>query len=114
MGCRCSDMKKCTSDISTIRSIKRVFIEIKCINDNVTEDLHQLASTCDTTFYCDNAEELDMKIKKLNEDIKEGLPHFIEKCEKKIKDLKREYRSMSSEDNRYHEEQRRKSSHSKD
>ena len=55
-----------------------------------------------------------MKIKKLNEDIKEGLPHFIEKCEKKIKDLKREYRSMSSEDNRYHEEQRRKSSHSKD
>ena len=57
---------------------------------------------------------IDTFIENINEDIKEGLSHFIEKCEKKIKDLKREYRSMSSEDNRYHEEQRRKSSHSKD
>lgn len=112
MGCRCSDMRKCTRDISRVTKIQEILSSIRSLNEDVSDALNNLRSCSAKAFSTINMNELQSEEIKLNEDIKEIVPDLISKCIKKEEELRRRYRSMKSEDRSYHERKRKRNSSS--
>lgn len=114
MGCRCSDIRKCSHDISQIEKIECILKFTDNINERVSSELVNLASNGISTFYCANEDELMTKEKKLNITVTDELDELKVKCSNKITELQEELSSMRREDIRYHSEEREKHHHHHD
>lgn len=102
MSCRCSDIRKCNHDISSIRDIISYLNKINNIEKKVEDEYVELSVLSRRTFISDNMVILNKKQNELNEPIKESVPNLITKCNEKISSLQRELSSMRSEDRSYH------------
>ncbi|HCW52485.1 MAG TPA: hypothetical protein DG753_01805 [Clostridium sp.] len=106
MSCRCTDKANCRKDINTIEQILYTLIDSERTNSELYNQHSDLSSSSRETFTTINMNELNMEELQLNKDVSEIIPDLIIKCKKKLKELEREYSSLKSEDNRYHERKR--------
>jgi len=102
MGCRCTDMRNCLRDISSIEEIRNLFFNIRQLNENLSEELSELNGNCWSGFTACNMPILMVEELRLNEDVTALMPNLIRDCDNKIEALNNEYNSMSNEDYDHH------------
>lgn len=103
MSCRCDDIYICRCNISKIEEIIIKINATKKVNDFIGEELCNLASYGNSTFYCVNQDDLMTQEKKLNDNVVEETSLMRTTCDNKIEELRDDLSSMQSEDSYFHE-----------
>lgn len=89
MACRCNDISNCTKDISKI-------------NENIKDHLSNLATQCESDFYCNDMTTLEYKEKILNEPLIDDISDISDFCAEELEKLQEEFENMKSEDEKFH------------
>ncbi len=113
MGCYCREISIMSSDISTIGSCISSLNSIKTSSEEIVESVEKAADNLEDNIDITNKEGVISALKNLCKDEPGDIGKTIESWQSFKESLQNRLDSMKESDRHYHEEQRRKHSHSK-
>ena len=102
MACRCNDISNCTKDISKINEIISLISSCDSSNENIKDHLSNLATQCESDFYCNDMTTLEYKEKILNDPLIDDISDISDFCAEELEKLQEEFENMKSEDEEFH------------
>lgn len=110
MSCRCSEMSRCSRDISTLGQMISRLTQLEQEDTSINNELNNLAGVSGVSITPQNIGELTSSEQKLNYPISNLRSQMLSDCIGEKSRLENTYRCMKSEDRDYHrkkEEERR-------
>ncbi len=104
MGCRCSDIVRCNSDIDTVTQIKGYYGVLQSHNSDIYLELSNMSGSVSNAVSPDNILDLSRGIREFNDVLDDNADAMVIRCENQLSKLRRDLSSMQSEDQSYHEE----------
>lgn len=105
MACRCEDINKCTKDISKINEMIDLISSCNSSNQNIKDNLNDLATKCSSNFCCNDIVSLENKERILNYTLIDDISGVSDSCTENLEKLQEELKSMQSEDEEFHKNQ---------
>ncbi len=105
MRCRCSEISRCSRDISTLGQMIRQLTQLEQEDSSINNGLNNLASVSGVSITPQNIGELTSSEQKLNHPISNLRSQMLSDCEGEKKRLENTCKWMQSEDRDYHRKQ---------